>query len=118
VLKRLNEVNKDNTKLHLYSRYIKLMVLFELNEFQTLYYEIQAVTKHLQRLNKSSNLPFREIIRGNHFVNLITLLSGAKEGRVSLKSKKFSELETRISSKTYVNEYQFWFVEKVREIEG
>jgi len=118
VLERLNEVGKENTKLFVYSRCIKMMMLYELNDLQTLHYEIQAFTKYIGRLKETQTLPEREITRAKNFVHLIILLAGVKEGRISHKSKKFSELETRISSKTYVNEYQFWFGEKVREIEG
>lgn len=118
VLKRLNEVSKDNAKHYVYTRYIKLMVLFELDDFQTLHYEIQAISKHLQRLKKTKTLPDREIIRGNYFVNLMIFITGVKEGRVRINSKKFTELKSRINSETYVPEYQFWFIEKVKEMES
>lgn len=108
VITRLNDVKSDNAKFYVYSKYIRLMLLFEMKDFKSLEYEIQALAKYLNRLSKNDTLPEREIIRGKNFVKMITLLYGVKQGKESLRSKRQVELEAMLQSEDYVQEYAFW----------
>lgn len=113
----LNNVNKLPIRIDIYIRYIKLMILYELGDFQTFHYEAQATNKYLQRLKTDKQSKTKDILVIKSLVPQINVIARIKEGRLSVKGKQFSKLKAELSSDMSIAGYKFWFLEKLKELE-
>ena len=111
----LNKVKKRNTRQFIYSRYIKMMMLYEGNDLDTLRYEAEAMRKYLQRLMKRKNDDRDLFVRPLLFLRYISFLLKLRDKNSSLKSKNSIKLISDMNKPSKIPEYAFWFEEKIKE---
>jgi len=111
--KNISKVKKSNILHFIYSRLIKMMMLFESGEFPALRREAESMRKYLDRKTKEQTR-FDELIRSSYnFLNSIHYLEKIKNNEVNKSSKKFVQFKKDLISGPRMPEYWNWFESSV-----
>lgn len=114
----LNGIKKSNFKYYMHSRFIKMMLLYEKGEIAALEYETESVRKYIQRKKTEKGYSEYMIAKSLKFIYSISMLSGATAGRVKRSGNKYRKFREWLLSGKDIPEYSFWFLGKVKKIEG
>lgn len=117
IAETINETGKKNVYFYVYSRFLKMMYLYERGDYTSVNFEAEAFRKFYTRnLNKEGRLKslyekckvFLSRIQYLYMLNQKSKYSG---------KKKFMNYESGIPAKNNAPLFRFWFEEKIKELE-
>ena len=117
LISNLHGVNKNNFTFFMYSRYVKLMFLYDAGEMTGLEYEIESAKKFL--LRKAAEKRHSEIFikKSLRFVNTVAFLLRISTGKINRKGKKFTSVLNDLKKGKTIPEYSFWFLQNINKLE-
>lgn len=113
----INKTKKKNTVQFIYSRIIKMMMLYETGGLKALMFETEAFKKYLQRKQKTiTDAPV--LIKKSHVFNgCMRQLAKFRLKSPEADRKEFLKFETSFYKNKLSPVYGFWFEEKIEEID-
>lgn len=113
----INNTKKKNTRQFIYSRLIKMMLLYKTNALKPLYFETEAFKKYLIRKQKTKTEALTLIKKSATFTQCMRKLLNFKLKSENAKREDFLKFETKFYKGKVSPVYAFWFDDMMSDIE-
>lgn len=114
---QINSIKKTNTRQYVYSRYIKMMVLYEFGNLKSVQYECDSFKQYLYRKKKSKTTAVNLINNSNTFNRCMRKLAELSHFSQNSDRNEYLKHESAFYKFKKPPEYAFWFEEKIRELD-